>query len=53
MVGLNVRFLRGLKLGVATEPPTDDSGHPWIFGKKTASTKKKLARHATWVIPPD
>ena len=53
MVGLNVRFLRGLELGVATEPPTDDPGHLWIFGKKTASTKKKLARHATWVIPPE
>ena len=52
MVALTAGFLRRLKLGVATEPPTDDPGHLWIFGKKTASTKKKLARSATWVIPP-
>ena len=25
----------------------------WVFGKKTASTKRKLAKHAHWVIPPD
>ncbi len=54
MVGLSVRFVRGLKLGIATQPPTDDPGHLWVFGKKTASTKRKLAREASWVIqPPD
>ena len=53
MVGLNVGFLRGLTLRVATNPPTDDPGHVWVFGKKTASTKRKLAKHARWVISPD
>ena len=53
MVRLTVGFVRGLKLGVATKPPTDDPGHVWVFGKKTASIKRKLARHAKWVIPPD
>ena len=52
MVGLNVRFVRGLGLRVATKPPTDDPGHVWVFGKKTASIKRKLAREANWVIPP-
>ena len=53
MVGLTVGFVRGLKLRVATQPPTDDPGHVWVFGKKTAAIKRKLARHAKWVIPPD
>ena len=53
MVRLEVGFVRRLGLGVATNPPTDDPGHVWVFGKKTASTKGKLARHARWVIPPD
>ena len=52
MVGLSVRFVRGLRLGVATQPPTNDPGHLWVFGKKTASIKRKLAKQARWVIPP-
>ena len=52
MVGLSVRFVRGLRLGVATQPPTNDPGHLWVFGKKTASIKRKLAKQAKWVIPP-
>ena len=53
MVGLNVGFVRGLRLRVATQPPTADPGHLWVFGKKTGSIKRKLASHATWVIPPE
>ena len=53
MAGLTVGFVRGLGLGVATQPTTDDPGHLWVFGKKTASIKKKLARRAKWVIPPN
>lgn len=52
MVALSVRFLRGLKLRVATRPPTNDPGHLWVHGKKTGSTRKKLAREARWVIGP-
>ena len=52
MVGLTAGFVRGLGLGVATEPATDDPGHVWVFGKKRPSIKKKLARQAKWVIPP-
>lgn len=52
LVGLTVRCLRTLRLGVATRPTTADPGHVWIVGNKTASIKKKLAKHAYWVIPP-
>lgn len=52
MVALNVGFLCSLQLGVATEPPTDDPGHVWVFGKKTTSIKRRLATDANWVIPP-
>lgn len=53
MVGLAVAFVRSLGLGVATQPPTGDPGHLWVFGKKTAAIKRKLAKHAKWVIAPD
>jgi len=53
MVALKVGFLRSLRLGVATEPVTDDPGHVWVFGKKTTSIKRRMATHATWVIPPE
>lgn len=49
----NVGFVRGLGLRIATQPPTDDPGHLWVCGKKTGSIKRRLARHATWVIPPE
>ena len=53
MVGLCVRFLRDLGLGVATEPPQpDDAGHVFVFESKSASVKRKLAVRAKWVIPP-
>ena len=52
MVRFTVGFVRSLCLGVATSPPTDDPGHVWVFGKKTASVKKKLAGHARWAISP-
>ena len=44
MVGLNVAFVRGLGLGVATQPPTDDPGHLWVFGKKTAAVGTRPPR---------
>ena len=53
MVALGVGFVRGLGLKVATQPPTDDPGHLWVFGKKTPAIKRKLAKHAKWVIGPD
>ena len=53
LVGLTVAFVRSLGLGVATLPPTSDPGHLWIFGKKTVSKKRKLAKQARWVIGPD
>ena len=47
MVALNVGYIRSLELGVATKPPTDDPGHVWVFGKKPASVKKRLAKRCT------
>ena len=53
MVGLAVGFVRGLGLGVATQPPTADPGHLWVFGRKTPFIKRKLAKQARWVVAPD
>ena len=54
LVRLSARFVRGLGLRIATEPPVpDDPGHLWIGGAKRTSRKKKLARRAKWVIPPE
>ncbi len=53
MVGLSVRFLRELALGIATAPlQPSDRGHVFVFGNKTPSVKRQLAKHARWVIPP-
>lgn len=54
MVGVTAGFLRSLNLKIATYPPVeDDPGHLWIAGKKSTSFKRRLARNAKWVIPPE
>lgn len=53
LVAFRVDDLRGLGLRIASWPPTEDPGHVWIVGKKTAGRQKKLARMAEWVVTPD
>ena len=43
---------RNCDQGVARAPEADEPAHAHVFGTKTRSVKRRLARHAKWVIPP-
>lgn len=38
--------------GIHRAPLPEESSHAEVFGKKTKSIKRKLARAAHWVVPP-
>ena len=52
LVKIPVRVVRELGLGVVRTPDDDNPCHGEIRGRKTKSIMKKLARKATWVVPP-
>jgi hypothetical protein len=52
LVKISVRAIRELGLGVARTPDDDNPCHGEIRGRKTQSTRRKLARQARWVVPP-
>lgn len=39
--------------GVARDPMPDEPAHAFVFGTKTKTAKRCLARSAEWVIPPE
>ena len=43
---------RHYKQVVAPEPQDDEPAHAVVFGKKTKSVRKALAKGSEWVIPP-
>lgn len=43
---------RGCKQGIARDPLPNEPAHAYVFGSKTKSLKRCLARHAQWIIPP-
>ncbi len=47
-----VRVVRELGLGVVRSPDDGNPCHGEIIGHKSKATKKRLARNATWVVPP-
>lgn len=44
---------RALGLRVAVDPQDDEPAHGIVIGKKTQGIKRKLARAAQWIVPPD
>lgn len=42
---------RECRQGIARDPLPDEPAHAYVFGTKTKSVKRCLARHAVWVIP--
>jgi len=52
LVAFRAGDLRSEGLQIATLPRTDDPGHVWIVGKKTARVQRGLARSAEWVVSP-
>ena len=39
--------------GVAADPMPDEDSHALVFGSKPSNVRKRIARTAEWVIPPD
>ncbi len=52
LASLTAGLARSLGQGVVRNPTPDEPAHAEVFGKKTDSTRKKLAKAATWVIGP-
>ena len=52
VVAFNMATARDKSLGVVRNPLTNDPDHVLIFGKKTDSTRRTIAKACTWVVPP-
>jgi hypothetical protein len=52
LASITVGVVRENGQGVMRDPTPDEPAHALVFGKKTHSIRKKLARSARWVIPP-
>jgi hypothetical protein len=46
-------FVRQLEQQVTREPTDEEPAHGHVIGKKAKSIRRKLARKATWEIPPE
>lgn len=52
LIALEVAYVRTLGLNVVSAATSDDPGHVFVSGTKTAAIQKKLARAAKWVVSP-
>ena len=52
LAAITAGLARACEQGVAREPLSDEPAHAVVFGKKTDSVKKKLARGSRWIVPP-
>ncbi len=52
IAGITAGIARSCGQGVARTPEPDEPAHASVFGRKTKSVKRTLAREATWVIAP-
>jgi hypothetical protein len=43
---------RECQQGIARDPLPEEPAHALVFGHKTKSVRKRLAREAIWVVPP-
>lgn len=52
VVALSMAVVRSKNLGIVRDPRENEPDHVLIFGKKTDSVRRSLARECRWVIPP-
>ena len=52
LAAITAGLARECQQGVAREPLPDEPAHAVVFGRKTDSVKKKLARGSRWIAPP-
>jgi hypothetical protein len=52
LVSLTAEQVRAKQLGVCRSPQPDNPAHAYVFGDKTKSIRKYLAKSARWVVAP-
>jgi len=52
LAALTARTVRRHRQTVYPDPEPLESAHTKVCGPKTGSTRRKLAKQASWVIPP-
>ena len=53
LASVTAGLARSLNQGIARRPLPDEPAHAEVFGKKTDSVRKKLAKAAVWIIGPE
>lgn len=52
LAAITAGLARACGQGIARDPRPDEPAHALIFGRKTDSIMRRLARGSTWVVPP-
>lgn len=52
LAGITAALVRGCDQSIVRDPQPENPAHGLVLGKKTKGTQRKLARGASWVIPP-
>lgn len=52
LAAIPVSEVRACGLGVVRDPLPSEPAHALMIGRKTKSIRSRLARAATWVVPP-
>jgi hypothetical protein len=52
LASIKAGLARECQQGVARDPLPEEPAHAVVFGHKTKSVRKRLAREATWVVAP-
>ncbi len=52
LAAITVGSARACNQGVARDPLPGNAAHAVVVGRKTESVRRRLARGATWVVPP-
>ena len=52
LTSITAGLARECQQGIARDPLPDQPAHAVVFGKKTSSVKRRLARESKWVVPP-
>ena len=53
LVAFHARAARENGQGVAREPTPEELAHGVVFGEKTKAVRRRLAKSAIWIVPPD
>jgi hypothetical protein len=52
LASIKVGLVRECQQGVVRDPLPDEPAHALVFGHKTKMVRRRMAREATWVVPP-